>query len=216
MGDDAVKDAVKRGWPPIRAGLITLAIFLGLVDGLPLPDSRAKKRMSPGTVEVIDDIEKARAKILRPFRFFPKLVRAHQKWNLFAGASKSRYRMWIEARTGPDAPWQPLYKVFDDEHDFMADQMLYRRMRGAWAPRGSRGPRGAYSSFATFVAREIFARWPEYTEVRVAMEKVTVGPRGGATYTGELTYEQRRTRDDVARKEAAYERERERDDEVAE
>jgi hypothetical protein len=209
-----VKDLVKRAWPAVRAALITLAIFLGIVDGLPMPEPKAKKRMSPGTVAVLDDIAKVRSKILRPFRFFPKLVRAHQKWNLFAGASKDRYRMWIEARTGPDAAWQSLYKVFDDEHDFMADQMLYRRMRGAWAPRGSRGPRGAYSPFATFVAREVFARWPEYTEVRIAMEKVKVGPRGGATYTGELTYELRRTRKDVERTEEAYERAR--DDEVAE
>jgi hypothetical protein len=187
---------VSRWWPPIRAALVALALVLGLADGCPTPEARARKHMSKGAVSFFDGVDKWRGKVLKPFKPFSELVRAHQKWNLFAGASKDRYRMWIEARTGPDGEWEILYRVYDDEHDWMADQFAYRRMRGAWAPRGSRGPRGAYSGFCSFVAREVF-RDPQYNEVRVSMEKVKIGDRGGATFTGELTYQQTRTRASV-------------------
>jgi hypothetical protein len=194
VGYDA---AVKRWWPSVRAALIAVAIVLGLADGFPSPEPRVNKQMDPTWLSVVNAVDAVRKQILKPFKPFSVLVRAHQKWNLFAGASKDRYRMWIEARTGPDAPWDVLYRVYDDEHDFLADQMAYRRMRGAWAPRGSRGPRGAYPAFACWVAREVFARWPDYVEVRIQMERVKVGPRGGATWTGEFTYPIARTRAQV-------------------
>jgi hypothetical protein len=193
---------VKRWWPAIRASLIALAIALGLADGCPTPEPRARKQMSPSIAHLFDDVDKARARFLHPFwkldfTKFNELVKAHQRWNLFAGASKDRYRMWIEARTGGKGEWELLYRVYDDDHDFLADQLAYRRMRGAWAPRGSRGPRGAYPAFASWVAREVFAKWPEYTEVRIQMEKVKIGARGGATWTGEFTYPMVRTRASV-------------------
>jgi hypothetical protein len=199
---------VKRWWPSVRAALVAFAIVIGLVDGCPTPDGRQRKYMGASSRAFVDDVDHTRKEILDlwPFQKFSELVRAHQKWNLFAGASKDRYRMWIEARSGAGAEWDVLYRVYDDDHDFLADQMAYRRMRGAWAPRGSRGPRGAYPSFATWVARQVFARWPDYDEVRIQMEKVKVGPRGGATWTGVFTYPITRTRASVLGDQAAAEK----------
>lgn len=170
-----------RWWPPIRAALIALAIALGLLDGCP-------RRYV--------DTSRARHAILdrAPFRWFGEFTHAGQEWRLFAGANKARYRLWIEARASASVPWDVLYREFDAAHALLADQMLYRRMRGAWAPRGSRGPRGAYPAFASAVARVVFAQWPAYQEVRVRMEPVAVGERGGDTFSGGVVYAVTRTR----------------------
>jgi hypothetical protein len=61
-------------------------------------------------------------------------------------------------------------------------------MRGAWNPHSTRGPRGGYQSFVTWVGRRVLAAYPRYTEVRVQHERIRIGPRGGYTGTGEMSY----------------------------
>jgi len=179
-------------WAPIRAGLIALAIVVGLLDGLPIPAGGERptmeKRLSPGMVKVVDAIDKARNKLLVPFRPIGEATRVRQRWKLFAGASRKRYRMRIEARTSPAAEWQLVYRVLDDEHDFMAGPIEYRRTRGAWNPHSTHGPRGGYSSFCTWVGRRVLDAFPAYSEVRVQHERIYIGPRGGYRETGEMLY----------------------------
>lgn len=162
-----------RWWPAARATLVTLAMVLGLVDGCPL--KVAGKR-----------------EVLEPFRVVTETAKFQQRWSMFRGAPPSRYRLLVEARAGADAPWELLFRAGDDDGP-LTDKLTYRRVRGAWNPSGSKPPRGAYPSFASWVAREIFAMDARYTEVRVHFERVLLS-RGVETGTGELVYEQRRRR----------------------
>jgi hypothetical protein len=188
-----------RWWPNVRAALIGLAIMIGLVDGCPIPSAKQREQLSPGANAAIDDVNEVRTAILKPLRPVRRLTNIQQKWNLFRGAGRQRHRMWIEAREGV-GEWELLYRVHDDEHDFMADQLAYRRLRGAWNPRGTTGPRGAYPSFVTWIAGEIFDAEPRFTEARVRMEIVRIGPSGGNTPTGEFEFSVTRRRDAVERK----------------
>jgi hypothetical protein len=184
--------SLRMRWAAIRAGLIAVAILVGLLDGLPIPAGSERptmeKRVSPAMVKAVDAIDEVRVKMLRPFRPVAEITRVRQRWKLFAGASRKRWRMRIDARTSAGAEWELVYRVLDDEHAFMADALEYRRVRGAWNPHSVRGPRGGYQSFVTWVGRRVLAAHPQYTEVRVQQERILIGPRGGYRGTGEMSY----------------------------
>lgn len=173
-------------WPKIRAGLIALAIFVGLLEGCPVPNKEQEQHMPDAVVSTLHALDDTRVDLLRPFKWIGDLSFVHQRWKLFAGANKKRYRMSVDA-LGPDG-WVTLYRPLDDEHTFMEDQLAYRRMRGSWAPRGLQGPRGAYQHFVRWIAREVFASDPRWTEVRVQMEEVRIGDSGDWHGTGKFVY----------------------------
>lgn len=179
-------------WAPIRAGLIALAIVVGLLDGCPIPAPSERptmeRRLSPAAVEAVDAVDKVRVELLKPFRPLGDLARVRQRWKLFAGASRKRWRMRIDARTAPTAEWQLVYRVLDEDHDFMAGALEYRRVRGAWNPHSTHGPRGGYGPFVQWVARRVLASDPAWTEVRVQQERILIGPHGGYRGTGEMFY----------------------------
>jgi len=191
-----------RAWPPIRAGLIAVVVAVGLLDGCPIPSAGERPTMErrvPGAmVGAIDELDRVRQVLLRPFRPIGALAGLRQRWKLFSGASRHRFRMWIETRGGePGATWQLRYRPLDDDHAWFADQLEYRRVRGAWNPSTSHGPRGGYGPFVTWVAGELFARDAAVVEVRVRMEKVEIGPHGGIRATGEFVHAQSRRRPGV-------------------
>jgi hypothetical protein len=185
---------VRRAWPAIRSGLIALSMLIALVDGCPLPPLARVKEQAPGAAATVKALGDAQRVFLKPFRKIGHYFQWRQRWKLFPQAADSRYRMWIEARGGAGDAWTLVYRPHDDAHAFMASTLEYRRVRGAWNP-GSRGPRGGYSAFATWMAREIFLRAPAFHEVRVRMERVDILPRGGGyTPTGVFAHEQLRRR----------------------
>jgi hypothetical protein len=186
-----------RNWPHARAALIALTVVIGMVDGCPLPRT---DRVPPGLRhDVVNALDHARYYVLKPFRPIGDGFNIRQRWKLFPVADRQRYRMWIEAR-GPGAgaaDWRVLYRPHDDEHAFMGDALEYRRVRGSWNP-GTYGPRGAYRSFVSWIAREIMRRDPHVNLVRVRMEKITIKPRGGGFEpTGEFVFTELRTRAEV-------------------
>lgn len=153
-----------------------------------------QKRLPPAVVAVVDAVDDVRQALLTPFRPVRELGRLRQRWRLFTGAPRDRYRMWIEARAGAGAPWEIVYRAQDEEHALLADQIAYRRVRAAWNPRGSGGPRGTYDEFVSWIADEVLARDPRLVEVRVGMEKIVIGERGGFVATGERVHVQTRRR----------------------
>ena len=198
MVPDTISRA-RRSWREIRAVLILLVILLGLLDGLPIPAPHerkaARKRMGDGWIDTVETIDHVRDTVLKPFRPVYDLAGLRQRWKLFSGASRNRFRMWIEARRDLTRDeWVLLYRPLDSEHDFLADQIEYRRVRGAWNPSTAYGPRGGYASFVTWIAGRVFAADRTFVEVRVRQEKVRIGPHGGITSTGELVHPQWRRR----------------------
>jgi len=184
-----------RGWwPPIRAALITLALVVGLADGCPVPEKRARERMPEGVASAVESVDRVRVRFLRPFRPISDAAKLYQKWSLFRGASRDRFRLWVEARTATAAGWELLYRALDDEHDFMGDQLAYRRVRGAYNPSNRRGAPGSYSHFATWIAHQVFAARPDVVEVRVQMEQIRIRDDDGATGLGTFVYTQQRPR----------------------
>jgi hypothetical protein len=172
-----------RHWPAIRAAILTLVLVVGLVDGCPIDGA-------------------ARRAFLVPFHGLGDTLKLTQRWKLFPVANPDRFRMSIEARESPAAPWQVLYRPHDDAHAWLADELEYRRMRGAWNP-GTRNVRGAYPAFVTWVARTTFARAPRWNELRVRMEVLDIDPRRTPDPTGatrRYVFEQRRTRAEEARR----------------
>ena len=180
-------------WRHIRAALIALAIALGLVDGCPGPrhgsERRiAEQRLGPALASVVARFERTRARVLEPIRPAADLFGLRQRWKLFSGASRKRFRMAIEVRAGGGA-WRLLYRPHDDDHAYRAGQIAYRRMRGAWNPHSTYGARGGYAIFARWIADRIFAEDAAADAVRVRMERIAIGPHGGYAGTGEQAYE---------------------------
>ena len=181
-----------RRWRDLRAGLIGLAIVLGLVDGCPVPRNGreqrvADQRLGRSVSRVVARLERVRARVLEPIAPAAELFGLRQRWKLFAGAARRRFRMTIEVR-GPGEPWRLVYRPHDEAHDTLAAQITYRRVRGAWNPHTTYGARGGYAPFAGWIADELFARDPRLDAVRVQMERILIGPRGDYTPTGEVAY----------------------------
>ena len=182
-----------RHWRELRALLIALAIALGLVDGCPVPRNGAERaiaddRLGPTLTAAVGQLEAARTWVLRPVQPAAELFGLRQRWKLFAGAARQRFRMAIEVRAAGESTWRLWYRPHDDDHDFLAAQIGYRRVRGAWNPHSTYGARGGYPIFGGWIADEIFARDPRAFEVRIRMERIVIGAHGDYRATGEQAY----------------------------
>jgi hypothetical protein len=183
-------------WPSVRAALITLTMLVGLVAGLPLPPANVRERLPPSLSSVLLGLERAQRVFLKPFAFIADEFNLLQRWNLFAGASRERYRISIEGRTRGRS-FRVLYRPHEPAHAFEDSRFEYRRVRGAWNPRRA-APQPGYEPFVTWAARRVFRAHPKLDEVRVRMEKIVVLPHGaGYRGTGEYAFEARRTRGEV-------------------
>jgi hypothetical protein len=182
---------MRRLWPGARAALIALVFAVGLVDGCPIPSN---KRTAKGWLPTVKKLRKLRTKAMAPTLPIREAFRLHQQWKLFPTASLKQHRLWVEGRSGRDAPWQIMYRPLDDEHTFMADEIEFRRLRGAWNP--GRNARRGYAGFVKWVAGEVFAARPDINEVRVRLENIRVKPREGRfESTGRFQYERTRRRE---------------------
>jgi hypothetical protein len=168
-------DAAVRRWPEVRAGLVTLAIAVGLADGCPLPVST---QAPPALREPVRAVKQVRHAALTPFRPLGELLRLRQRWKLFPTAKREQVRMWIETRDAASGEWSLLYRPGDAGHDRMADRLEYRRLRAAWNP-GSRGARASYAPLVEWLAGELFAADPAIDRVRVRMEEIVLEPEEG-------------------------------------
>ena len=209
-----------RRLPDIRAGLILLAIVVGLLDGCPVPrpgraelDHPSNRRelerwtrrlarvgidttpdaLADGLVGVGRTWARTQAILLWPFQPIRWVTELRQRWKLFPVADDEPLRMQIEAR-GPTGDWELLYRPLDDEHRFMAGPLEYRRVRGLWNP-GTMGTRDGYRQFVEWIAAEVFRRDPTFVEVRVRMERLRARARDGVLEaTGEFVHEKVRRR----------------------
>lgn len=176
-----------RAWPHVRAGLVALAIVVGLIDGCPIPPSKSVAEPYRDTVK---SWARLRRHVMTPFKPLGELLRLRQTWKLFPTARIQQHRMWVEARkTGTKDSWQLLYRPHDADHDLDADRIEYRRLRGVWNP-GTDGTRSGYGPFVEWLAGEIFEAHPEFDRVRVRMEKIVIDPgQGGFVPSGSFELE---------------------------
>jgi hypothetical protein len=183
--------------PRPRAALIALALAVALVDGLPLPPAGRARAVSPALASVVAGLASAQGVLCAPFRPLFDTLLVTERWVLFAGASRERFRLEIAARGAPDSKWQLLYRADDPRHRALADVIEYRRVRGAFNPRTQEPPAG-YDAFASFIAGRIFRERPDLCEVRVRMEQIRIRDDGaGYARRGRFVHERTRRRSDV-------------------
>jgi hypothetical protein len=189
--------AVERAWPRVRAGLLTLVMVVGLVAGLPFPTDQELSRFPRWYALVVPSLRQAQEFVLVPFRPLAEALVLVQRWNLFSGAKQQRYWLSLEGRERASGRFVVLYRPHDPEHDADASALEYRRVRGAWNPRGLEPQRG-YAAFATFEARRLLAERPELDAVRTRIETIRILPRGsGFRPTGRYSFELVRRRSEV-------------------
>jgi hypothetical protein len=179
-----------------RAALIALVLAVGLVDGLPIPAPERAERIAPGLGRLALGASEVRELALTPFRPLFGALHVTERWVLFAGASRERFRLEMAARRAPDSGWKLLYRADDERHRFLGELIEYRRVRGVYNPRTQEAPEG-YPAFASFIARRVFVARPEFREVRVRMERIRIADEGGYRGTKEYAHELVRRRDEV-------------------
>jgi hypothetical protein len=183
---------VRHQWPHVRAGLVALAIVVGLIDGCPIPPAKTVPEDYRGAVK---GWARLRRHVMTPFKPIGELLRLRQTWKLFPTAKIQQHRMWVEARkSGTKAGWELVYRPHDPDHDLFADRIEYRRLRGVWNP-GSNGTRSGYGPFLEWLAGEIFTERPDVDRVRIRMEKIVIDPEeGGFVPSGSFELEKNQGR----------------------
>ena len=167
-------------WPEIRAGLIALAIGLGMVEGCPLPPADHTPAWEAG---LLAPVRAVRRVVLAPVAWITPTVRVTQRFNVFQAADPERFRFEIEGqdRTG----WHLIYRAGDAEHDAYDELLRYRRVIGAWEPIDA--PPAPYGAFGAWFARILFAAQPELIAVRYRFAKIVLDP-GAPRDTGETVF----------------------------
>jgi hypothetical protein len=153
-------------WPQIRAGLIALAIAVGLFDG----------------------VQRTTA---WPVHWIGERLRVTQRWALYQAPSTAKHRLVVEGRQA-DGKWRVLFRGGDPAHQEDRELLDYKRPRGAWA-RVSFMPQ-QYPLFASWVITRMLAKHPELPVIRVQLEVVTI-TADGVVPTGTFIETRVRNRD---------------------
>jgi hypothetical protein len=169
---------MERAWPRVRAALLTFVIVVGLVAGLPFPADHELYRVPAWYARLVPSLRRTQELALTPFRPIADALVLVQRWNLFSGAKTQRYWLSLEGREAATRHFVVLYRPHDLEHDTDASALEYRRVRGAWNPRGHEPPRG-YDAFVAFEARRLFTERADLDVVRARIENIELLPRGG-------------------------------------
>jgi hypothetical protein len=189
--------AAPKAWPRVRAALITLVIAVGLIAGAALPPNEQLARFPDWYAALVPGLRRAQELALVPFRPVGDSLVLVQRWNLFSGAKSRRYWLSLEGREAASRRYVLLYRPHDPEHDADGSVLEYRRVRGAWNPRGAAEQAG-YAAFVSFEARRLLAQRPELDAVRARFEAIEILPRGrGFRPTGRYAFELVRERKDV-------------------
>jgi hypothetical protein len=178
---------LRARWPAARAALIALALAFGLIDGCPIPE----RRHAPAWAhDLADDAYAVRRTLRRPVAWIGEELDVSQRWLLFRGVSRKRFRLYVEGKTAT-GDWQLLHRAGDPDHAAYADLLAYRRVRGTYA--ASPTARRQYRGFAIWMALRVLDDHPELAVARTRLEGVQIG-EGGYTPTGEFTLEHQERR----------------------
>ena len=161
-----------KRWPEVRAGLIALAIFFGLVDGCPIPPREHTPEWERGFVEPIRDVQRV---VLTPMSWVRPRLRVAQRWSLYQAPSVDRFRLWVEGQD-IQGRWQLLYRASDSAHTDDAAFLDASRVRGSYDPTDV--PPAQYAAFARYVTQRVLDRHPELVAARVRLEKIRITDEG--------------------------------------
>jgi hypothetical protein len=155
-------------WPEIRAGLIALAVAIGLVEGCPIPPRAETPEWERGLVEPIRTVQHA---VLTPVAWVRPALQITQRWALFQVSEAERYRFEIQGEDTA-AGWHLIFRASDPDHDAYEDLIRYRRVLGAFDP--IKAPPEAYLQAGQWLGHRILADQPALSAVRLRFERVTL------------------------------------------
>ena len=159
---------VRRRWPEVRAGLLALAIAIGLVDGCPLDPT---PYATPWKEQLAARVRPVRAAVLTPVAWISRGLRFQQRWALMQVGPRERYRFTVEGKPA-DGGWQVLYRAGDPDHAAFADQLENAHVTGAWNPTDR--PTGQFVAFTGWLSRHVLAARPELAAVRLGYELIVL------------------------------------------
>jgi hypothetical protein len=137
----------------------------------------------------------SRNALLKPFRPLFKITGTGQGWGLFT--HPDRFPDHLEIYGKGDSGWQMIYQAFDDELDFLAPQLAYRRVRGLWDGSANKA-KPSYNNFVDWVAREAFAEDPALQSIRVQFRRSrTVTPGQAPVKLNKVRQRRVRHREDM-------------------
>lgn len=174
-------------WPQVRAGLIACAIFLGLVEGCPIPPPHETLPWQQGYVGVIRPMQHA---IMTPLAWLPKWLRVSERFALFQAAEPDRFRLAITARTR-DGHERLVFRAGDDAANGDDATLVQRRVRGVWNP--AKGPTSQWMPFAQWFANRVFEADASVDLVTLRFERVHIED-GVPHDTGAFAFDITRTR----------------------
>ncbi|MBA3452785.1 MAG: hypothetical protein H0T42_06830 [Deltaproteobacteria bacterium] len=158
----------RRRWPEVRAGLIGLAILLGLVEGCPLPPAQYVRPWQAPFVDIVRPVQQT---VLTPVRWIPRHLRFSQRWALFQVAERDAHRLEIQGRV-LGGPWQPLFRAGDPSHAAYAELLEQERVRGVWDPTDR--TMYQYHAFARWLTQRVLDDRPDLQAVRLRFEKIVI------------------------------------------
>ena len=136
-----------------------------------------------------------RKTLMKPFQPLLRLTGTGQGWGLFTHPDRFPDHLEIYAKT--EDSWELIYQAFDSEHDFLAEQIAYRRIRGLWDGSANK-PKPSYNNFVDWVAREAFASNSAITDIRVQFRRHrTVTPSESPSELNKVRHRRTRARDDL-------------------
>lgn len=198
----------------LRAGLIALVLIVEGIHALPGRALNEDKLARPEGVRLVAWLERglssvglspgakrirqqliaasnagvsARAFALLPFEPLFRAAGMTQQWSLFINVRRECFRMHIDV-AGPDQVYAPVYRALAVDLEGLAPLLSYRRLRGIYDPGLKRGPDASYPGFVRYIARRLYADRPERRFVRVAMERLSIGPPGTSPRTMDLEH----------------------------
>jgi hypothetical protein len=167
-------------WPEIRAGLIALAIGIGLVEGCPIPPPHETPAWERGFVEPIRTVQRA---VLTPVAWLGPELHITQRMALFQVSDPDRFRFEIEGQDA--AGWHVIFRAGDAEYDAYEDLIRYRRVLGAFDP--IEAPPAPYRPAGAWLAHRILADQPALLAVRMRFERVLLAD-GAVRGTGVFAF----------------------------
>lgn len=173
----------------MRAALITTALAVGFVAGLPGRIPKMVRNWPEPWRGVVLRVPPIQGAILAPFAPIARTFEVYSEdWPLFTGTGGTRYRLWVEGQD-KKGRYALLYRAHDAKHRYLAGTLEYRRVLNLWNPHHDYISDG-YNDFAHWVGRRALRDFRRYERVRVRMEEVRILPRGrGYVPTANFLYE---------------------------
>ena len=138
--------------------------------------------------------------LMRPLKPIQSVTKTGQSWGLFAYPDPFAGRLVVMGRREGD--WQPVWAAPQRDGTPLSRVLRYRRIRGIYDDFGDRPqPRAIYGRFSDWVAQLVLDEHPDWQQVQIRLDLVTVHlPHEGAEPPEQRRHVRLRSRSQLAQK----------------